>query len=327
MKFSIVVDSSSPINIKAQIAAQIKLKITKGILSSGDTMPTVIELAKHLGINHNTVAAVYNELIESGYLIAQRGKGTFIAQNETVEQSISHQNIYALLAKAYNLATQFGFNASDFSLASYAQAVLSSQQQANTINLVFIATKQYSEEIYEAIKAEIEVPILFLSWSNVKAKQSEALEKIETAELLITTTQHLWFATSIANPEQEVFAVDFKPDIELLIRLSSILRNARLLLVAEENAESEAMKEMLERAGIHHLNLQTADLNYLQSNPQILEQVDKVCVSRLVEDYVRQQLPSGERVIVFNFNLEPTNISLLKARLAAIQSEQKTADS
>ena len=327
MKFSIVVDSASPINIKAQIAAQIKLLIAGRILRPGDTVPTVIELAKNLGINHNTVAAVYNELIESGYLVAKRGKGTFISQDKIVQESISHQNIYALLAKAYNLATQFGLNASDFAMASYAQAVLSSQQQATTINLVFIATKQYSEEIYEAIKAEIEVPLLFLFWSNVKAKQSETLSKIEAANLLITTPQHLWFVTSMVAPEQEVFAVDFKPDLELLIQLSSTPRNARLLLIAEENAESEAMKEMLERAGIHHLNFQTSSLKYLQSNPQILEQVDKVCVSRLVENYVRQQLPSGERVIVFDFHLEPTNISLLKARLAAIQSEQITAGS
>lgn len=327
MKFSIVVDSSSPINIKAQIAAQIKLLITGRILRPGDTVPTVIELAEHLGINHNTVAAVYSELIESGYLVAKRGKGTFVAQNKAVEQIINHQNIYALLAKAYNLANQFGFNASDFAMASYAQAVSSSQQQANTINLVFIATEQYSEDIYEAIKAELEVPLLFLSWSNVKAKQSETLKKIEAAKLLITTAQHLWFVTSMVAPEQEVFAVDFKPDLELLLQLSSTPRNASLLLVAEENVESEAMKEMLERAGIHHLNLQTTDLKYLQSNPQILEQIDKVCVSRLVENYVRQQITEVERVIVFNFHLEPTNISLLKARLAAIQSERTTISS
>ena len=327
MKFSIVVDSSSPINIKAQIAAQIKLLITGRILRPGDTVPTVIELAEHLGINHNTVAAVYSELIESGYLVAKRGKGTFIAQNEAVKQIINHQNIYALLAKAYNLATQFGFNVSDFAMASYAQAVLSSQQQTNPINLVFIATEQYSEDIYEAIKASLEVPLLFLSWSNVKAKQSETLQKIEAAKLLITTAQHLWFVTSMVAPEQEVFAVDFKPDLELLLQLSSTPRNTQLLLVAEENAESEAMKEMLERAGIHHLNFQTADLNYLQSNPKIVEQVDKVCVSRLVENYVRQQITEVERVIVFNFHLEPTNISLLKARLAAIQSERTTISS
>ena len=327
MKLSIVVDSSSPINLKAQIAAQIKLLITERTLCPGDTVPTVIELAKHLGVNHNTVATVYNELIESGYLVAKRGKGTFIAQNEAVEKSTSHQNIYALLAKAHNLANQFGFDASDFAMASYAQAVLSSQQQTNPINLVFIATEQYSEDIYEAIKAELEVPLFFLSWSNVKAKQSETLSKIEAAKLLITTAQHLWFVTSMVAPEQEVFAIDFKPDLELLLQLSSTPRNTQILLVAEENAVSEAMKEMLERAGIHHLNFQTTALNYLQSNPKIWSQIDKVCVSRLVENYVRQQLTEAERVIVFNFNLEPTNISLLKARLAAIQSEKITASS
>lgn len=83
----IIVDSNSSINIKAQIIGQVKLLIALNELQSGDSLPTVVEFAKHLGVNHNTVAAVYNDLIESGYLIAQRGKGTFVAQNEIVKKA------------------------------------------------------------------------------------------------------------------------------------------------------------------------------------------------------------------------------------------------
>jgi hypothetical protein len=110
--------------------------------------------------------------------------------------------------------------------------------------------------------------------------------------------------------------------LELLIQLSSLPRNHKLLLVAEEKTESEAMKVSLEKAGINHLNIQAMDKQNLEQNPEIFEQAELIIVSRLVENYVLQQFNVVDRIIVFNIRLELDNISLLKARLATIQSSQ-----
>ena len=323
----IVVDSNSPINIKAQIIGQMQLLIALNELRSGDTLPTVVEFAKHLGVNHNTVAAVYNELIESGYLIAQRGKGTFVTNNEIVKKSKSHQHIYALLAEAYDIATQFGLSASEFGVAAYSQALKSSHTVATPLKVVFVATKQYEKDIYEAIREEIGIPLSFQIWSESKANRQKSLKELKNADLVITTAQLLWSVTSSSAPEQEVFAIDVKPNLELLIQISSLPRHHKLLLVADEKAESEGMKVSLEKAGINHLNLQAIDKKELQQNPEVLEQAELVIASPLVENYARQQFDVVDRVIVFNFRLDLDNMSLLKARLAAIQSERTTVSS
>lgn len=187
-----------------------------------------------------------------------------------------------------------------------------------------MATKQYKEKIYEAIKEEIGVPILFLPWSDLKANRKESLKELKNADLVITTAEFLWKVTSRAISEQEVFAIDVKPNLELLMQLSSLPRHHRVLLVASSKTESETMKVLSEKAGILHLNLQAIDFEDLQQNPQILEQVELVVVSSSVENYVRQQFDLADRVMVFNFRLDIDNISLLKARLAAIQSERTT---
>ena len=323
----IVVDPGSPVNIKAQIIGQVQLLIALSELRSGDTLPTVVDLAKCLGVNHNTVAAVYNDLIESGYLIAQRGKGTFVTDNEIVKKSRSHQHIYALLAEAYDLATQFGLDAAEFGVAAYSQALLSSRTVAAPLKVVFVATEQLGENLCEAIKEEIGIPLSFLPWSEISANRQTSLKELKAAELVITTGELLWSVTSSSVPEQEVFAIDVKPNLELLIQLSSLPRHHKLLLVAEEKAESEAMKVSLEKAGIHHLNLQAIDKKELQQNSEILEQAELVIVSRLVENFVRQQFDLAEQVVVFNFRLDLDNMSLLKARLAAIQSSRTTVSS
>lgn len=87
----VIVDTSAPITINAQVTEPIKLLIAHKKLKSDDALPTVTQLAKHLGVNHNTVAAIYSHLTETDYLVAQRGKGTFVANTQVVQNLINFQ--------------------------------------------------------------------------------------------------------------------------------------------------------------------------------------------------------------------------------------------
>ncbi|MBW4598316.1 MAG: GntR family transcriptional regulator [Calothrix sp. FI2-JRJ7] len=54
----VIVETSAAITINAQVTEQIKVLIAHRKLQLDDALPTVTQLAKHLGVNHNTVAAV-----------------------------------------------------------------------------------------------------------------------------------------------------------------------------------------------------------------------------------------------------------------------------
>jgi DNA-binding transcriptional regulator YhcF (GntR family) len=322
----IIVDTSAPITINAQITEQIKLLIAIGELEPGNALPTVTQLAKQLQVNHNTIAAVYNYLIETGYLIATRGKGTFVAHTQAVQNIIIHKEFYNLLGQSFSAGTIIGLSPSEFGAAAYAQAVRLNSHPAPPLKLVFVECLHYSINFYEAIQSEIKIPLSFLRLSDLKTSQPKALKELLAADLVIITVQYLWEVTQIAAPEQEVIGVDIKPDLQLLTQISSLPRNALMLLVCQEEAGSELMKQMLQQAGISHINFQTLGLEYLQQNRQLLEQADAVCASRFVEDYVRQYSPQPNKVIVFNFSLDESNMSVLKARLAAIQLALSTSN-
>jgi GntR family transcriptional regulator len=70
-------DSGLPLYI--QLQEQIRLLVKRGVLRTGDLMPTVRELAVALEINSNTVARVYRDLQREGWLVLRRGVGTFVA--------------------------------------------------------------------------------------------------------------------------------------------------------------------------------------------------------------------------------------------------------
>lgn len=78
-----IIDTRSSVPIFEQIKKQILEFISIGILSANDKLPSVRSLASDLGINPNTVAKAYQELEDHGYLYSIKGKGCFIADNES----------------------------------------------------------------------------------------------------------------------------------------------------------------------------------------------------------------------------------------------------
>ena len=315
----IVINSSAPITINAQIAEQIKLLIAMGELHPGDALPTVTQLAKQVGVNHNTLAAVYNDLISSDYLIAQRGKGTFVTNTQVVRNIITNKQFYNLLGQAFSAAAIVGLSPSEFGAAAYAQAVMLNRYSSTSLKLVFVGCSHQSADIYEAIKSEIKIPLSFLRLSDLNPSKPNTLQEILTADLVITTAQHQWEVIQLTAPEQEVICINLKPDIQLLTQISLKPRNTKVLLVSSSETDSEDMKRTLVQAGISHISFQTIELKGLEQSPQLLSQFDVICASKLIEEYVCKYSHQPDNIIVFNFSIDESNMSVLKARIATIQ--------
>jgi GntR family transcriptional regulator len=73
------VDPKSPLPIYEQLVAQIIRSIARGLLRSGEQMPSVRELASTLLVNPNTVSRAYQELESRNFIVTMRGKGSFIS--------------------------------------------------------------------------------------------------------------------------------------------------------------------------------------------------------------------------------------------------------
>ena len=71
--------------IYTQIIDGVKEQITTGVLMPGDKLPSVREMAGSLAINPNTIQRAYRELENQGYLVTLPGKGTFAAENLSLE--------------------------------------------------------------------------------------------------------------------------------------------------------------------------------------------------------------------------------------------------
>jgi GntR family transcriptional regulator len=69
------VNPSSHVPVYVQIMEKIKGLIAKEKLRKGDMVPSIRNLAKDLGVNLNTVARAYRELVREGVLKPIKGEG------------------------------------------------------------------------------------------------------------------------------------------------------------------------------------------------------------------------------------------------------------
>jgi len=75
-------DAHSGVPVYRQLIDQVQAGIAAGVLSVGDQLPTVRQVAVNLVINPNTVARAYREMEIRGMLDTQQGSGTFIADKK-----------------------------------------------------------------------------------------------------------------------------------------------------------------------------------------------------------------------------------------------------
>ena len=91
--FSITVGSPEP--IYRQLVEQVTRLVASGSLQSGQTMPSVREMAGALAVNPMTISKAYSLLETSGTLERQRGMGMTVAHHTNNVQK-THQRIELL---------------------------------------------------------------------------------------------------------------------------------------------------------------------------------------------------------------------------------------
>lgn len=74
-----------------QIVDRVWLDVIEGTLESGTRLPTVRQLAVHLGVHLDTVARAYQQLEHLGVVHIRRGAGTFIGIHASQQAEIERQ--------------------------------------------------------------------------------------------------------------------------------------------------------------------------------------------------------------------------------------------
>ncbi|MFC5703736.1 GntR family transcriptional regulator [Cohnella faecalis] len=113
--------SDSPLPLHAQLTEQLKWLVGSGRLSPNDLLSPVASLAHELGVNRNTVQAVYMQLREEGIVETRQGHGSWIADTEATRKLIIERQASAPVARGLlDSAEEAGFDVERFVYLSMA---------------------------------------------------------------------------------------------------------------------------------------------------------------------------------------------------------------
>ena len=73
------IDPHSGLPIYRQVMDQVKYAAASGVLSAGDRLPSIRELARSLSVNPTTIVKAYGELAREGVVEIKHGRGVFVA--------------------------------------------------------------------------------------------------------------------------------------------------------------------------------------------------------------------------------------------------------
>ena len=97
------IDFNSDVAIYIQLRNQIIIGIATEEIRNGDSLPSVRELANHIGINMHTVNKAYSVLKQEGFVKVDRRKGAVICIDIDKYEALQElkQEMRVLLAKAH----------------------------------------------------------------------------------------------------------------------------------------------------------------------------------------------------------------------------------
>src|SRR3984957_15006248 len=112
--FRFQLDLHSGMPVYRQIIDQVRGGIASGLLTAGDQLPTVRQLAVDLAINPNTVVRAYRELEYGGLLETHQGTGTFISDQKIPRAGDERQRqLGQIVSDAISRAGAAGFTLQD----------------------------------------------------------------------------------------------------------------------------------------------------------------------------------------------------------------------
>ena len=307
------IDGHSPIPIRRQLTEQLKHVIESGGVARDQALPSIRELAGFLGINTNTVARVIEDLKQSGYVEARRGKGVFVAPAPPVRPAPHLRE--GFLQDTVMRAAAIGMTADDLAVA-----VLS----------VASVRPAAVQETVEVLLVECSPPELDFFAGQLEAHLPVRVDKVLLGELATVTREKQagrWRAavTSFCHlPQVErrlsgkgvpVIALLAEAHLETLHRLAQLPSGTRVGVASAAVETAHNLEHSIANAGLPNIALVGACPAEGAALGRLLRRVDVVVCSTAAAERVQALAGPAVQVIIDDRALDQRAIEMLAAVL------------
>jgi GntR family transcriptional regulator len=306
------VDAHSPIPIRRQLTEQLKHLIEGGGIPGDQALPSIRELAGFLGINPNTVARVIEDLKQTGYVEARRGKGVFVAPEHPARPAAILRERF--LRDTVVRAAALGMNADELAVG--------------VLSLAGVRPAAVRRGI-EVLLVECSGPQLDFFGQELEAHMPVRVDKVLLGDLALAvrgrTRAARWraAATSFFHlPEVErrlrgrqipVIALLAEVHLGTLHRLAQFPSGTRVGVASAHVETAHNLEHSIANAGLPNITLVGTSPAEGAGLGRLVRRVDVMVCPTAAADRVRQLAGSAVQVLTDDRALDPRAIQVLAA--------------
>src|SRR5213594_636112 len=317
------IDGHSPIPIRRQLTEQLKHVIESGGVARDQALPSIRELAGFLGINTNTVARVVEDLKQSGYVEARRGRGVFVAPAPPVRPGPHLRE--GFLQDTVIRAAALGMTADDLAVAVLSVASVRPAAVQGTVEVLLV---------------ECSPPELDFFAGQLEAHLPVRVDKVLLAELSAITRRRKqtgrWRAavTSFYHlPQVEqlhkgkgvpVIALLAEAHLETLHRLAQFPSGTRVGVASTTVETAHNLEHSIANAGLPNIALVGVCPAEGAALGRLVRRADVIVCSTAAAERVRALAGSTVQVMIDDRALGQRAIEMLAALLVRENGDRPT---
>jgi GntR family transcriptional regulator len=311
---SLKIDGRSPIPIRRQLTEQLKHVIESGGVPADQTLPSIRELAGFLGINPNTVARVIEDLKQSGYVEARRGRGVFVAPAPPARPAPHLRE--GFLQDTVIRAAALGMTADDLSVGVLSLAGVRPAAIRGAVEILLVECSPPELDFF-ALQLQAHLPVrvdkvLLGDLAAVTRRQKHA----GRWRAAVTSFCHLPQVGQILKGKGvPVIALLAEAHLETLHRLAQFPPGTRVGVASTTVETAHNLEHSIANAGLPNIALVGACPAEGAALGRLLRRVDVVVCSTAAAERVRGLAGSSVQVMIDDRALDQRAIEMLAALL------------
>src|SRR5438105_113918 len=323
---NLTIDGHSPMPIRRQLTEQLKHAIESGGVARDQALPSIRELAGFLGINANTVARVVEDLKQSGYVEARRGKGVFVASAPPVRPAPHLRETF--LQETVIRAAALGMTADDLSVGVLSLAGIRPAAVQGTVELLLVECSPPELDFF-ARQLEAHLPVRV---DKVLLRDLAAVTRHQKQggrwRAAVTSFCHLpQVERRLSGKGVPVIALLAEAHLETLHRLAQLPSGTRVGVASAAVETAHNLEHSIANAGLPNIALVGACPAEGAALGRLVRRVDVIVSSTAAAERIRALAGSAVQVVIDDRTLDRRAIEMLAAILVGQNGDHATDES
>jgi GntR family transcriptional regulator len=318
----LILDKSSVVPLYLQLKQHLIHLISYGTWQPNMPVPSVRQLATDLQMATATVQRVYQELQAEGFLVAQPGRGVFVADTAssppppTAERS---EILRALLARPISHARSLGFADAEL-LEAVGRITSTAAPSAGQARVVFVGSSELSKQKYPPILRQamgrLGVTVEGVAFSELEANVSllDAFEPIVMMVALVGTYPYLREIAARRKIQLYGLVVDLAESTQR--RLIHLPPDGDVALIGQPQYVSGA-RALLRQYFVGDDRVHWATPTNLAAVQELVHRCPIVIYTLGAAEIVRAHVPASAQTIELEYQPNPASLARLVRQLAA----------